>query len=341
VVLVALPTAGLWALFGRSAIAGIGAAWLWPCAVLAGLPAFFPGEAEDALATGFAALASPAGRDTSARAAHIGEQAGAWLAMLPAGREPGGAHPLASPDADPPLAEATRAAPDCVPSAVPAVGDSVAIPYEGTGHSLAVPVQFGDVELPMLFDTGATVTTLDRATLRRLGIAVPSDAPTITLRTANGERTAQLVYVPKVWVGGLPVEGITVGVCEACADDRVHGLLGLNVSSQFLVTLDTARKEVVLQARSDGDRLIDVGPWLSISADARVYPDERVEVRVTGENAAPRPVDRAEVEIRCGDDRFSVTLRDVPAGGSADAETRLPRGTNCDPYRIALVHARW
>ena len=37
-------------------------------------------------------------------------------------------------------------------------GDQVALPYEGQGHSLAIPVQFGDLELPMLFDTGATVS---------------------------------------------------------------------------------------------------------------------------------------------------------------------------------------
>lgn len=324
-----LPIAGLWSLLGRQAWALVLAQWVWSALLLAGLPGFFPGEIPGAIGTGFAVLAAPAGPELTARAARLGERLATPVVAAPQGELPA------------PAAE--KALPDCIPGvAVAATGDQVALPYEGQGHSLAIPVQFGDVEIPMLFDTGASVTTLDSATLRRLGISVPADAPEITLRTANGERTSKLVMVPKVWVGGLPVEGVTVGVCEECADDRTKGLLGLNVSSQFLVTVDTARREVVFQARDSAqDRLIDVAPWLAIQATATIYPDTRVEVRVTAENAAPRTVREAQVGVMCGEERYAVKLADIGPGERGEKVASLPRGTDCEDYRVALDHARW
>ncbi len=323
-----LPVAGLWSLFGRTPPALAAALVVWPGLLLAGLPGYFPGEVPGAIGTGFAVFASPGGLEMSRSAARLGERVGEPVARAPQGSAP--------------APEAERKLPDCVPSAVPASGDQAALPYEGTGHSMAIPVQFGDVELPMLFDTGASVTTLNRESLARIGVRVPTDAPEITLRTANGERTARLVLVPRVWVGGLPVEGVTVGVCEECADDRTMGLLGLNVSSQFLVTVDTARKEVVFQSRDgSGDRLIDVSSWLRVSARATIFPDTRVEVEVTGDNAAPRAIAEAVVGVACGDDRFVARLTNVPPEGSATTTVNLPRGTDCTEYRVTLDSARW
>ncbi|MDP2309142.1 MAG: retropepsin-like aspartic protease [Pseudomonadota bacterium] len=323
-----LPIAGLWSLFGRKPGGLVVAMLVWPILLLTGLPGYFPGEVPGAIGTGFSVFASPGGRDFSRSAALLGERVG----------EPMG-HTLQGAT---PAPEAERAVPDCVPSAVPTTGDQAALPYEGSGHSMAIPVQFGDVELPMLFDTGASVTTLNRASLARIGIRVPSDAPEITLRTANGERTAKLVLVPRLWVGGLLVEGVTVGICEECADDRTMGLLGLNVSSQFLVTVDTLRKEVVFQARDAlGDRLIDVSPWLRVQARATIYPDTRVEVEVTGENVAPRTITEAVVGLSCGDDRFLARLTNVPPEGSATTTVNLPRGTDCSAYKVTLDSARW
>ena len=181
-----------------------------------------------------------------------------------------------------------------------------------------------------------------RASLAKIGVRVPADAPEITLRTANGERTAKLVLVPDVWVGGLHVEGVTIGICEECSDERTKGLLGLNVSSQFLVTVDTVRKEVVFQARDgDGERLIDVSPWLRVSARATIYPDTRVEVEVTGDSLAPRPIDEAVVGLACGEDRFVARLTDIPPGGTATTVVNLPRGTDCASYKVTLDSARW
>ncbi|MBM4367671.1 MAG: retropepsin-like domain-containing protein [Deltaproteobacteria bacterium] len=322
--LLVLPVGGLYLLFGRRELSLAAATWTWPLALLAGLPGYFPGEVNGAMASGFAVLAAAGGPEATRHAARLAES-------IPTGTE--GASP-------PPAAE--KALPDCTPVDLPLAEDQVALPYEGLGHSMTVPIQFGEHELPMLFDTGASVTTLGRASLREIGLAIPGDAPEITLRTANGERTARLVLVDRLWVGGFAVDGVTVGVCEECADDDTAGLLGLNVSGQFLVTVDTVRKEVLFQARRGRqDRVVDVAPWLKVRATARLFPDGRVEVEATGENSAPRAVSEAEVGIHCGADSFVARLANIAAGERGRATLSLPRGTECDEYRVTLESAYW
>lgn len=322
--LLVLPVGGLYLLSGRRDVGLVASVWGWPLLLLLGLPGYFPGEVDDAMASGLAVLAAAGGPEATRHAARL-------AGVIPTGR-----------DGEPPPPEAERALPACDPVNVTLAEDQVALPYEGAGHSMAVPVQFGEVELPMLFDTGASVTTLGAASLADIGLRVSASAPEITLRTANGERKARLVLVDRLWVGGFPVDGVTVGVCEECADERTAGLLGLNVSGQFLVTVDTVRKEVLFQARQGRqDRVVDVGPWLKVKATARLFPDGRVEVEATGQNSAPRGISEAEVGIHCGAESFVARLANIEPGGQGRATLSLPRGTECDEYRVTLDHAWW
>lgn len=323
-----LPITGLRQVLGARPWSTVAAMWAWPALLLIGLPGYFPGEVGGAIGTGLAVLAAPGGIDAAHQAAALARKVTDPVHVGPIGKSP------------PPEAKAVDE--KCPPASTVVDGDQVALPYEGKGHSMVVPVDFGDVELPMLFDTGASVTTLDSASLRKIGVRVPADAPEITLHTANGERTAKIVVVDRLWIGGMPVDGVTVGVCEECADERTSGLLGLNVSGQFLVTVDTQRKEVVFQARTGtGDRLIDVSPWLHVQANARLYPDTRIEVDVDAQNRSARVVKSAEVGILCADQHFSATLTDVPAGGTGSTTVSLPRGSDCEHYKVSLDHARW
>lgn len=325
--LLVLPIGGLYLLLGKRDSGLLGAIWVWPFLLLFGLPGYFPGELNGALISGFTVLAAAGGPEAAREAARMA----GGIPVIPGptiGQKP------------PP--EAERDLPDCKPVAVPLAGDAVAMPYEGTGHSMAVPVAFGEVELTMLFDTGASLTTLNKESLRTIGARISSDAPEITLRTANGERQARLVLVDRVWIGGLPVDGVTVGVCEECADERTSGLLGLNVSGQFLVTVDTIRKEVVFQAREGRqDRVVDVGPWLKVHATAKLFPDGRVEVSVSGDNNANRTVKSAEVGIHCGGENFVAKLSEIAPGETGENTIALPRGSDCDSYSVTLDHAYW
>ncbi len=308
------------------------------------LPAYFPGERDDALAAGSVIFAQPLSIDPSTLPMD------ALDALLPSpveGRlvpaaasevvasEPPDRVPLPPPrDADPELPEQ-----DALPE------DAVVLPYEGTGRSLSVPATFvaGDreAEVWMLFDTGATITTVDSDTLRELGVRVPSDAPSLTVRTANGEREARVVLLDRVWIGGFAVEGVSVSVCDECSDDRTIGLLGLNVSGRFLVTVDQARKEIVLQPRAGAeDRSVDISPWLDIRAQASRWPDGRVEVEIAVDNRADREVQDTRIHIDCGE-RFEATFEAIAPEGSAETIVSLPRGAECEEYTVSLGEARW
>ena len=162
--------------------------------------------------------------------------------------------------------------------------------------------------------------------------------PDLSLRTLSRTR---LALVDRMWIGGMEVRGVTVSVCDACADEETAGLLGMNVSGLFRVTVDTAREEIVLVPR-DGpaDRAVDVAPWLQLEATATRWQDGRVEVEVRSQNQSPRLVELAREGIHC-EDSWVAELRNVPPLGSASTIDALPVGTECKDYRITLDKAYW
>ena len=334
VAITGIPIAGIWALGGQRLSGLVAGMWAWPALLLFAVPGYFPGELDPAMSTGLSLLASPAGAGAArATADKLADKLADRVAQLAS----------AAPRLDgvAPLPDAEVATRECPPAMV--LGDDqVALPYEGQGHSMIIPVQFGDSELPMLFDTGASFTTLDSRTLKALGLRVAADAPVVTLHTANGDRTARLVMAPTVWVGGLPVEGVTIALCEECADGRVRGLLGLNVSGQFLVTIDTAGQQVLFQPRAGKpDRVADVQPWLDTRATVTLFNDGRAEAEATATNRADRPVVDAVVGVHCGKEHRTIALGTIPAGETVSAKARLPRDAPCETYTVTLDRARW
>ena len=327
---------------GMGAASAIGASWAPILVITGALRAWEAPDAREAAHTGLTALV-PA------------------PALAPALALADGFFPAVKA---PPVARAQRVEP-APPPRSPARGsdDEVVLPYEGTGHSLVVQVGFatarGDaLDIGMLFDTGATLTTLDRATLRRLGVVVPSDAPVIDLHTANGPARVPVVRVPRLWLGGFPVYDVTVGVCEPCADAGVAGLLGLNVTGRFLVTLDAQLQEITLVPRATSrGPVLDLQPWLDLDARITRWPDGRTEAEVTARNAAPREVASAEVLLRCGDAddaaqdaddpgaSWLASLGAIPAGGTAVTTVRIPADEapdpGCDTWRVRLHGGRW
>lgn len=299
--------------------------------VLLSFPDYAPADRGPALRTGAEALAERVGLE-SAGAGAAAERLASWL-----GSE---AQPVSA------VVEPAPVEPPRKIDSPPREDNVVELPYEGEGRSMRVQATFegvrSDRELTMLFDTGASFTTLDRANLATLGVAVNDDLPTVRLNTANGTIEAPVVLVPAIWVGDQPVEWVTVAVCEDCRQGEVKGLLGLNVSGQFGVALDHDDRLITLTPREDAERHLDIEPWLGISSMANGWPDGRVEVTVVVDNKAPRSVSEAVVEVRCqGDASFAVQLDDLPARGSKESTVKLPRGTDCGSYSVGLLTARW
>lgn len=333
--LLLLPVLGFSTLFSRQREGLLVGAILWPVLLLSGLPMYFPGERRGAIELGLSMLGYPLGEPLPAEGARA--LAGAIDSVL------------AEPSARPPVPEAATPAPvDLPPSRLDSERDQVALPYEGRGHSLLIPVTLEGpkgalLETQMLFDTGATYTTLTPAALRQLGVRVSSAAPTITSQTANGVITNELAILDRIWLGGFEVAGVTVAVCEACATDADHvGLLGLNVSSRFLITLDTARKELIFEPHKDqSSQHLDVRPWLDLVSQGRTWPDGHTQVTVTAVNHAPWAVARAVAEIRCGEGRWEASFASIAPGGRGEAKARIPAPADCDPFTVDLARGSW
>jgi hypothetical protein len=324
-----LPVLGLAsAARGRGGAIGI-AGWAWAALVLSALPLYFPGERAVALQDGGRALLSPLPAALATRAFAF----------------PDGAAQILGPGPEqPPLAEEIAMAPSV--AARTDEDGGIVLPYAGSAGSMRIEVRAAGPEttlmLPMLFDTGATLTTLDRATLSELGIPVPADAPTASLRTAGGLVEAPLVLLPSVGIGDAERAPVTVAVCEPCAEGDVRGLLGLNVSGRFQVALDHDAREVRLAPRPDGgDDHLDVLPWVDLSSRATAWPDGRVQVDVTAASRAPLDVDELVAEVTCADRSFAVALTGLPKGGVRSAKATLPRGVDCTVYTVAAATARW
>jgi clan AA aspartic protease (TIGR02281 family) len=325
--IVGLPAAGIGNI-ARGRVAGVAAGLLvWSWMVVGGFSLYFPGERVEALAAGAGVIAAPLRLAVDPAMVILMEQ------RLPS---------LVSSRVPPPRAETVL--PPIVPLSLDGVPDGVVLPFEGQGRTMAIPVTFEGREESherwMLFDTGATLTTLNARTLAELGLAVPADAPSVSLRTAAGQQAASVVFIERLWVGGLLVEGVTVAVCEACADDETVGLLGLNVSGRFRVTVDAAARTLVLQPREAPDHGVDLSPWLSVEATAVHWSDGRIEVELSVESQIDRTVSEVTIEIRC-EQTFAAQLREIPPKGRAEATVSLPLGVSCDGYSVAMTEGRW
>jgi len=343
---VVLPPIGLaviWPGHRRLAMSGL-ASGFWASVLLIVFPLYFPGERADALDQGVQTIG--AWFDWSA--SPVGAPLDRWLPAVRAKTVPAVSPVAADGPSGPPVLEPNE--PSTVPSPQPAspsappVGDEVILPYEGSGASLVVPVGFAhngeEVDVSMIFDTGASFTSVDSSTLRELGVRIPRDAPEVKVRTANGERMMKLVLVDTVWLGGFEVNGVTVAVCDACAHDEEVGLLGLNVSGRFLVTVDQQTRELRLRPRDHTDRLADVRYWVHPAAKATAWPDGRVDVEVSLENQSARAVRDAVVRIGC-DDGYDVPITEVLPDEVSTNQVSLRPGADCEGYTVELVAASW
>ncbi len=307
----------------RIFLLGQGAWALWICGQV--LPVYFPGERRDALAAGIAVLG-------------LGQFDG--LARDLAGILPN------EPDVARPSAQEAVALSAVAPPP-PLILDThqIALPYEGEGRTLSVPVvlRHGTTEIEswLMVDTGATYTALKPELLARLGADPGELDPVIQLHTANGERQARLVQLDRIWLGDIGVDAVAIATCDRCPSDESGGLLGLNVAGGFNVTIDADRREMVFSRRTDPDRVLDVKPFVDLDARFLRYPGGRVEVEVHLDNPRSRTVEGAVARIRCAAAEWSIPLGSTPPSGRVTATRRLPSHEPCETYEVDLGAARW
>ncbi len=252
--------------------------------------------------------------------------------------------PVATTDASEPEPAAIVAVAEPAAEEPAAEEPRILLPFEGDGRRMRVPVTLGGprgtLDTWFLFDTGATFTTVDRATLARLGL--PADGgPELTLNTANGAISTSLVLFDRIVVGDEGVDGVSAAICDECAGTEYAGLLGLNVTGRYKTSIDHDAREVELVPLDVQDRTVDVTRWLDLRGRARTYPGIKTEVEVSGSNRSGRRIDEAVASVSCSTGEFAVQLDDIPPGGEATTSIDLPAAQDCESFRLQLLSARW
>jgi len=249
---------------------------------------------------------------------------------------------VATPDSGPDTAPRTPAAPG-----------EVRVRFERRGTAVIVPATIhgpsGHADVKMLFDTGATLTTLDAATLRRIGVSISPQDPTIETHTAAGNVRRSITVIEGVTLGAARISGgVTVSNCEPCRRGEVVGLLGLNVLRHFKVTLDDEAGQVVLHPRTTGDPsgdLKDIEPFLDLERPAGVWRGPMLTVTATLHNRSPRRLRYVKIAavVRKGDKvgRVWGELRDVPARGRAYVQLEGLSPVKGARFQLKFERAHW
>ena len=233
----------------------------------------------------------------------------------------------------------------------PMPDEAVKVSFKREGSSVVVPVRLmgpaGTTTVKMIFDTGATLTTLNTATLNRLGIVIDPSAPTVESHTANGTVQRRLTLIQGASLGGARVpRPLAVGVCDLCAKDDEVGLLGLNFSRNFLVTMDHDAGRIVLKPKvPPPDHTFDVQHFIKLNNARGIWRGRTLTVDLVVRNLAPRALRdvqiSATVEGPGGSGVLKGLLSRVPARGSKPLHMSGKLPSRGKSFKLKLERALW
>jgi len=236
------------------------------------------------------------------------------------------------------------------------MSQALSIPMADGGTAIFIDATlegFGDrkVELPYLFDTGASFTTISTQTAADLGIAIPRDAPILTFNTASGPRESRMVYLPALRLGDVRVDGLLVSVCDGCVNSRHAGLLGQNVMRRFFVQIDFMSGETLLVPRNVSARLnraYDIEPMVEMELDGA--PEVwlgRIRWVVVVHNRGTVPINKVTpvVSFTDGPSLRGKSIGRIEPGGTGRSlvEGRASTGkvSSKGHYQLVLAEAYW
>lgn len=117
------------------------------------------------------------------------------------------------------------------------LAQGVTVPLTVVGAHHVVDATIQNLDLRLLLDTGASITTLTPNAARRLNIDY-AQSQSITLATAGGMVVAPLIEVSGFAVGEAAVERLQVGILPMSSTADFDGLLGMNFLRQFASSID-------------------------------------------------------------------------------------------------------
>ena len=126
------------------------------------------------------------------------------------------------------------------------------IPMEPMGNMLMLDVELWSKKvnrfrnMMVVFDTGASVTTISKDILYQLGYDV-SNCEKARITTASGIAYVDVVKLEKLKLGTLTLENVEVYAHTFPEESFSLGVIGLNVISKYRVTLDFKERKIVCE----------------------------------------------------------------------------------------------
>ena len=102
------------------------------------------------------------------------------------------------------------------------------------------------MDLKMIFDTGCSHTIVVPRVLDLLSIPLDKLGPSTSIQTANSKESGQLFRVKEFQVLGRKFLNQTLD-CHKLPDYfQIDGLLGMDILSQFITTIDPFKKVIAV-----------------------------------------------------------------------------------------------
>ena len=114
--------------------------------------------------------------------------------------------------------------------------------------------------LNMVFDTGASITTIDTATIRRSGYNLKGVEEVSVAGIGSGKTLAKKIILNSLRLGGFDLGPVLIYAVDFPEEINTPALLGMNIIKEFKVTADFQDR------RSDGrDATIYLNPAFDIN----------------------------------------------------------------------------
>ncbi|OON98993.1 MAG: hypothetical protein ATN35_02595 [Epulopiscium sp. Nele67-Bin004] len=124
------------------------------------------------------------------------------------------------------------------------------VPMELMGNILMLDVSLWSKKvnrfrnMMLVFDTGASVTTISKDILYQLGYDI-SSAKKTRITTASGIAYVDIVTIEKIKIGELIIENLEVYAHSFPEESFSVGVIGLNLMIDFNVLLDFQNRQII------------------------------------------------------------------------------------------------
>lgn len=293
----------------------------WSAALLSVVPVYFPGEREDAVATGIGMLTRSAAWEDMAQAVST---------------------PLADGGSSPESLTALRLTAPPGPGAVESSA-RITLPRLGDqGSDLTVRLRAGIDRLDAVLrrDPGREYTAIRPELLQTLGLSLDNPLVEVTTPTADGDALVPLVLLDGLDLGELALDHVAVVPCMDCPTE-VDGWLGDNVLTAFTWEELPEAPAVLVSALSAPNRVADARPFVGVAGRYVRFPGGLVQVKLGIVNRSNALLRDTVVRVECGTHAWLIDLGPLGAGERVFARRRLPEHSRCPAYKAELDGARW